>query len=213
MRGGVVPRRKPASARANRETRDIGLIRAVTVGVPDAPTMPNGADLPDEVRDAWVRFWGSDVSGLVVDADRPALDRLFVNYAIHEAMMATWLAEPFTLGSTGQVTSHPAAKEAAALEARISAAEDRFGISPSARLKLGIVLGAAAKSLEEMNRAFQAAGDLEDEDDLDPRLGAVVEVVEGAPAKKQSTRPPRAAPVARRSRGAVDADDADPRRG
>jgi len=208
-----MPRRKPASARQNRETRDIGLVRQATVGTPDPPEMPNGGELPVEVLHAWAEFWRSDVSGLVVAADRPMLDRLFVNYAIHQTMMATWMAEPFTLGSTGQVTLHPAGKIAADLEARILPLEDRFGISPSARLKLGIVLGAAAKSLEDMNRAFKGGSeDDEDDDEFDPRQ-AVIEVVDTTPKPRPRAKRAEVAPVSRRPRREVDAADADPRGG
>lgn len=167
-----MPRRKPATARQNRETRDIGLVRRANGTVPDCPKVNGKAMLPAVVA-AWSMFWSSDVAGLVVDADRLALERLFGMYDLRERMMRTYLVEPFSSGSTGQLKIHPAGAEVASLDARILQLEDRFGITPAGRLKLGIVLGAAAKSLEEMNATFnedteQQAGTYED-----PRLRVI----------------------------------------
>ncbi|MDO8391049.1 MAG: hypothetical protein Q7V57_11215 [Actinomycetota bacterium] len=128
------------------------------------------------VAAAWATFWKSDVAGLVVDADRPALDRLFEYYELRARMLTAFMSEPFSTGSTGQTVVHPAAKEMASLDTRIVALEDRFGITPAGRLKLGIVLGAAAKSLEEMNARFTdgAGGEEEDDDEVDPRRAGAI---------------------------------------
>lgn len=163
-----MPRRKPASARANRETRDIGLARLARSGVPECPK-PNGKPMLAVTRAAWATFWGSDVAGLVLDADRPALDRLFSLYDLRERMLRAYLKTPFSTGSLKQVTIHPAAKELASLDGRIVALEHDFGITPAGRLKLGIVLGAAAKSLEAMNDAFNDDSDEDSGEELDPR--------------------------------------------
>lgn len=138
-------------------------------GIPDVPRHHKKPLLARTVK-AWEMFWTSEISGLVVDADREALDRLFCLYDTRERMQRTFLEKPFTTGSTGQTVVHPAAKEVAALDERILRLEDRFGITPSARLKLGIVLGAAARSLEEMNRDFDT---YEEEDDVDPRSNVI----------------------------------------
>lgn len=168
-----MPRRKPATARQNRETRDIGLARRRAGAVPVCPKV-NGKPLLAETRQAWATFWESDVSGLVLDADRPALERLFGMYDVRERMLRTYLAQPFSTGSTGQLKMHPAAAEVASLDGRIQALEDRFGITPAARLKLGIVLGAAAKSLEDLNATFlDDADEAGDEVDEDPRLRVI----------------------------------------
>lgn len=166
-----MPRRKPATARQNRETRDIGLVRLRQHGVPPCPKL-NGRPMLVCTQRAWASFWSSDVAGLVLDADRPALDRLFGMYDMRERMQRTGLAEPFSAGSTGQLVVHPALKEVASLDARIQTLEDRFGITPAARLKLGIVLGAAAKSLEDLNASF-TSDDAEGDDEEDPRLRAI----------------------------------------
>lgn len=169
-----MPRRKPASARANRETRDIGQARLAKAGAPACPKA-NGKPMLAVTQTAWTNFWRTEVAGLVVDADRPALDRLFGMYDLRERMMRAYLADPFSRGSTKQLVVHPASREVASLDGRIQSLEDRFGITPAARLKLGIVLGAAAKSLEAMNDAFSD----DDEDDIevddDPRKVVSIE--------------------------------------
>jgi len=43
-----------------------------------------------------------------------------------------------TTGSTGQVVVHPAARMVADIEGRLSSLEDRLGLNPEARLRLGI---------------------------------------------------------------------------
>ena len=118
---------------------------------------------------AWSSFWQSDLSGLVLAADRPALARLFRMYDMRERLERVYQKQPFSVGSTGQLVSHPASKEIASLDGRILALEDRFGITPMGRLKLGVTFGAAAKSLEALNAEF--GDDTEDEDPrTDPRI-------------------------------------------
>jgi P27 family predicted phage terminase small subunit len=167
-----MPRRKPAAARQNRETRDIGLVRNPSGEVPACPTLA-GKEMSTSVRSAWESFWASSIASLVLEADMVALVRLFECYELRERMMRVWLVEPFVLGSTKQVVAHPASREVASLDARIAALEEDFGITPASRLKLGIVLGAAAKSLEEINSAFDNEPEQEDDRYSDPRLRAI----------------------------------------
>jgi hypothetical protein len=57
------------------------------------------------------------------------------------------------------------------LEDKIQALEDSLGLSPAARYRLGILVGAAHKSLEEMNAEIVASA--ESSDEPDPRLDAL----------------------------------------
>lgn len=166
-----MPRRKSPQERQRSNTADVGLVVAGgPIEPPPPPHPPKGKLLTATVR-AWDAFWTSDLAALVLDADRPALDRLFGMYDLRERMHRALLEQPFTEGSTGQTVVHPAAKELASLDGRIVALEDRFGITPMGRLKLGVVLGAAARSLDEMNRSWSD----DDEAEPDPRLRAVVD--------------------------------------
>lgn len=71
-----------------------------------------------------------------------------------------------TTGSTGQLALHPLYKHVSTLDEKITALEDRFGLTPLARLKLGAQLGDAAKSLDQLNRALTED---DGEDVPDPR--------------------------------------------
>lgn len=122
------------------------------------------------VRAWWAAFWASDIAGATLDADMPALIRLFEMYEQRERLIAVYVVEPFATGSTGQLSMHPAAKEIASLDARIERGEGSFGITPDGRLKLGIVMGAAARSLEDLNRAFADARNADVDDDPRSRV-------------------------------------------
>lgn len=159
------PTRKPPATRQRRNTPDIGDARKAKSGPPAAPH-PDGKRLLVQTVNAWKEFWESDLSGLVLQADRPALARLFRMYDMRERLDRTYQKQPFSVGSTGQLVSHPAAKEIASLDSRILALEDRFGITPMARLKLGVTFGAAAKSLEAINADFN---ETDEDEETDPR--------------------------------------------
>lgn len=126
-------------------------------------------------RESWAAFWASELASLVLPADRSALVRLWSLYDMRERMLRAAVVAPFVEGSTGQMTTHPALKEVGSLDGRITALEDRFGITPKGRLALGITMGAAAKSLAEMNRQF-SAGSTADGGGPDPRRAAAVDV-------------------------------------
>ena len=77
---------------------------------------------------------------------------------------------------------NPAARELATLDGRLLALEDRFGITPLARMKLGIAIGEAARSLEDLNAEFEED---EDEPDQDPRR-AVIDTEEAKQSRSRA---------------------------
>jgi hypothetical protein len=161
-----VSTRKPAERRQRgSRTADVGTITPLPTTSPPAPH-PTGHRLLDDTVEAWDSFWDSPVSALVNSADMPALRRLFQMYDSRERFEREVRKQPYTTGSTGQVVVNPATKEIASLDSRIDRLEERFGITPKGRLGLGVVLGQAQRSLEEMNRAFD---DDTDEEEHDPR--------------------------------------------
>lgn len=157
----------PAPRKSNRQNpRDTPPELEVLPGgrgqVPDLPRPAN--ELLKATKDGWTSFWTSDLSQYVKsDSDRAALGRLFCLYDERERLYRVYRKQRVTKGSTGQLVMHPAAKEIASLDARIVQLEDRFGLSPMARLKLGVKFGEAVASLDEINRR------LESDDDEDPR--------------------------------------------
>lgn len=144
--------------------------------VPDvpAPPKPGGKALLAVTVQAWEAFWSSPaLAGLVQPADLAALHRLFVLYDDRERMERAYRAQPFTAGSTGQMVVNPAAREIASMDPRISQLEDRFGLTPMARLKLGLTFGEAQRSLDAINREFDADDDEAEDEEEDPRLRVI----------------------------------------
>jgi P27 family predicted phage terminase small subunit len=160
-----MPQRKARARRQGRATSDLGIVEVSPVG--DVPAVPRGFLV--ETRRAWSAFWQSELASLVTEADHPALVRLFRLYDARARFAKIVVAEPMVAGSKGQTRVSPAAGELASLDARIVTLEDRFGLSPLARFRLGVMFGAAARSIESLNAEF--AGD--DRDDEDPRSRVV----------------------------------------
>lgn len=165
--------KKPADRRQGRGTADMGLVEATrVVEIPDPPH-PAGSRLRAETVVAWESFWRSELASLAKESDHPALVRLFRMYDMRASFEAMVLAQPMVAGSKGQPRVNPITSEIASLDSRIVALEDRFGLSPAARLKLGVTFGAAARSLEELNREFERGRDNDEGDDEDPRLRVI----------------------------------------
>lgn len=105
----------------------------------DSPAPPAG--LLKKTRAAWVDFWASDVAQAIEAAsDMPMLERLFRLRDDRERAHRAYRADPLIQGSQGQSVLNPMAQVVKTCDAEIRALEDRLGLSPQARLRLGIVL-------------------------------------------------------------------------
>jgi P27 family predicted phage terminase small subunit len=150
---------KPKPLRQNSERRDIGLV-SIEGKLAEAPPAPKG--LLKSSVDTWVAFWRSPTARLVqADTDLPALIRLWSLYDEHERCYRASREDRLVLGSQGQYVLNPLYRQMVTLETEIRNLEDRFGLSPMARLKLGVTFGDAARSLADIN------ANLEDDDDAD----------------------------------------------
>jgi len=170
---------------------------AVPGGKLDPPVAPAG--LLKATREDWVAFWRSPLGTLVVEADYPALRRLFTLYDERARAYQGYRRQRLAPGSMGQPGLNPLFSAMKSFDAEIRALEDRFGLSPIARLRLGVALGEAAKSLDELNRSLDADDD-PDEFAADPRVrvvesagGSVAADVgaEGVPVDRTVPRPRR----------------------
>lgn len=119
----------------------------------------------------WAAYWTSPVAKLVdAVSDLPALERLFWLYDdLERSRLAVAETGHVIKGSKGQTVMNPLLRHMQAQAAETRQLEDRFGLSPRARLSLNLTLGQAAQSLADLNAPFLADGG---EDD-DPRLDAV----------------------------------------
>lgn len=139
--------RKPAGRRQNRVTKDLTPVPSVPVEVPK----PSSTWLKI-TRDGWEELWSSDLASQILPTDRPALTRLYdwrdeLERTRRQMRVMTREAskEPLVEGSQGQPVRNPMfqvldvlMRSALAIEARIVALEDRLGLSPKARLGLGV---------------------------------------------------------------------------
>jgi P27 family predicted phage terminase small subunit len=152
--------RKPADRRQpGSKTHDIGVVRALPAHVPAIPKP--APHWREEVVEGWNDYWSSPMAGQVTKpTDAPALRRLFDLRHRYLVALDAFDAEPIVVGSTGQPTMSPWAQEVHRLEAAVSKGEDKFGLTPSARLKLGVTyeegVSLAARNADLL-RSFQAS--------------------------------------------------------
>ncbi len=167
-----MPGRKSPDRRQGRGTTDVVVPFRSEIEVPPLPSPAGGRVLASTKR-AWTAFWEDQLlAPMVRPADMAPLVRLFHLYDERERAVKAYRAERAVTGSTGQLVVNPFEKAVASMDARIDKLEERFGITPKARLALGIAMGAAAKSLEDINRGFEDDDDTEGEEH-DPRVTAI----------------------------------------
>jgi P27 family predicted phage terminase small subunit len=153
--------KKPVEKRQGRGTVDVGLVPSSGVGlVPDPdPTWAEGT------LERWGEFWGSPLSQQVEASDYGALRRLFWLYdEIERLIVALGKTGRVVVGSQGQPRANPLYKQVSEFQAECRQLEDRFGLSPKARLALGITYAEAAMSLDALNARLAAR--IEDVEDV-----------------------------------------------
>lgn len=128
----------------------LSLVPADEPAPPPIPPAPRGLLRVTQTR--WRTYWASPVASAVIEADRGSVDRLFRYYDQWERMMREVAASPFTEGSQGQIVKHPANGLIDRLEAHISKLEGELGLTPLARSRLGIAVGQARLTADELNR-------------------------------------------------------------
>ena len=139
----------PEQRQRHGETPQLAVIRATTRPV-NVPT-PEAGWLA-RTRTAWTAFWRDGIAQLVTPVDGEAARRLFGLYDARQRFWAVFLKAPYSRGSTGQQVLNPAGAFALQLDARIERLERAFGITPAARLQLGVTLGEAKRSLDDLAR-------------------------------------------------------------
>lgn len=122
-----------------------------TLRTPDhTPPVPVGIDTR-----LWQQLWTSGVSR----AWDPAVDSIVVERYLHA--LRRWidaqdeldlLSSPITIGSQGQPVVHPITKVVDQLENRLAQLEKELGLTPMARARLGLTLGSAQLTAEQINK-------------------------------------------------------------
>ncbi len=154
--------KKPADLRQRRGTADVGAV----VVAPSRQVPVADSAWRESTVERWVVFWGSPLASQVEPSDEGAFRRLFKLYDEIERM---WEAIEVTgrvvEGSQGQPRPNPLYKQVQEFQAEARQLEDRFGLSPMSRLRLGITFADAQASLDGLN-ARLAAKMSEVDDDL-----------------------------------------------
>ncbi len=160
--GSRGPLPKEEGKRQNRRARsNMRLIEqhdAAPVIVPDPPD-----GLSPRQMASWSEFWQSELSRLVKTTDHAPVRRLWAYYQQHEDLTSIFAKGRMVAGSTGQPRLNPALDGLMKLETAIVRLENELGLTPSARLRLGITFADAASSLDQLNERIQA--DLDTDDD------------------------------------------------
>ncbi len=156
------PSPKPVERRQHRARGDLGLV-ALDGGEVEVPAPPKG--VLKATRDWWTELWTSPLAQAYETTDVPSLRRLAELYDERKRAYDAFKRQRLTAGSSGQPRLNPLGKFIHELDVEIRNLEDRFGLSPMSRLKLGVQFGEAHKSLEALNEAMNAS------DERDPREG------------------------------------------
>lgn len=147
--------RKTPERRQNRATKDLDVVDAEVVEL--APAGDNDVPEPDrewlaETKRQWYETLRSQLAGHYHETDMAALHRLFMwrdeltrARRSAKAMRRQANSEALVTGSKGQPVANPLFDVAASLDAqaltiegKVTALEDRLGLSPKARLGLGL---------------------------------------------------------------------------
>jgi P27 family predicted phage terminase small subunit len=146
-------------------------LEAITGGMAPVEVPVPPAGLLKGTRERWSAYWASPVAQLADPvSDLAALVRLFRLYDdLERSHNAVRRQGHMVRGHRDQQVMNPLLKHMQLLMAEVRQLEDRFGLSPRARLSLNVTLGEAAKSLADLNAEFTAGGD----DDDDPRFDIV----------------------------------------
>ena len=135
---------KPASERAKNRTK--------TAKTP-VPKPPKG--LLSATKQLWKAFWNSPVSHAVdLAADRYRLERWINCVDEYERVNAAFKNTRIVKGSTGQPVLNPLSQYLQQLLAEINKAEAELGLTPLARMRLGVVYGEAKLTALELNRVL-----------------------------------------------------------
>ena len=108
------------------------------------------------VHDAWEAYWSSDlVRAVDVRTDQQAVYRFFTLLDLRERAYRSFHKEPFIEGSHGQDVVNPQGSLMLRMDQEIRMLGQELGMTPAARLRLGIQLGHARDVMERRNRTWQ----------------------------------------------------------
>lgn len=123
----------------------------LAVDVPATP--PSFADLAPVYREQaagmWVDIWSAGHGFYQASTDAYVIERYVSMQVRRSKIMATLEVDGWTsVGSQGQEILHPLARLLGDLEGKLPALEDRLGLSPEARIRLGLAVAETKSKLD-----------------------------------------------------------------
>jgi len=147
---------KAGHSKGRKEAPRLGIVPKRDETKP-APKAPGGLGAP--ARSVWRAYWRSQVSAAADrDADMHRIDRWIKAVDEYDKVLEVFRKTRLVKGSTGQPVLNPLSAYLSALEGQISRAEHELGLTPMARLRLGITYGEAQLTALELNRQLDQLG-------------------------------------------------------
>ena len=156
--GSRGPLPKEEGKRQNRRARSN--LRLIEQHDPASVVVPNPPEgLSASNLESWDEFWHSELSQLVKRTDLASVRRLWDYYQQHEDLTGIFAKGRMVAGSQGQPRLNPALDGIMKLEGAILRLENELGLTPSARLRLGITFADASNSLDALAQKFDTVDD------------------------------------------------------
>ncbi len=140
------PKKPPAVRRGPNGTQDVQLRE----DAPETPACPRG--LLKRTRERWESYWSSDVARAVDPiADLHCVERWIVALDEYERVYPK-VRRQRTIDTMQGVVLHPLARYLVSVQRELRSAEAELGLTPMARLKLGITFQEARRTLPVAKR-------------------------------------------------------------
>jgi len=139
-------RQKPPDALAFRRA---GRYRPLVIAEGERPVPPCPEGVVTKARDAWNHLWRSPLRQAYAESDLPALHRWVWWYDqwLRTAEQITQTG-PTRSGARGDVVLRPSVRFLKACEEALQSLEEAFGMTPLARMRLGITCSEGQSTVE-----------------------------------------------------------------
>lgn len=159
--GSRGPLPKEEGKRQNRRSRSN--LRLIEQHDPTRPTPTPPEKLSARQLASWQAYFDSQLSALIKETDLPVVERLWRYYQQHEELTDVFDKARLVPGSQGQPRINPAHDAIMKLEGAIHRLENELGLTPSARLRLGITFSDATMSLEKITQQLHDDGGFDED--------------------------------------------------
>ncbi len=170
------PVRKPAGTAVDKRNGQRVLSVVGGLRVEKFPA-PRGLSKP--AKAAWDAFWDDRPAALITPSAKVVLLRWIDALDRYLRTVAEADQQPIVTGSTGQDAINPLYKVADQAMATVKDCEKQLGIGGLNAASLGLAAISEQRSLAQMNARYSEPDDVEGDDESDPRLRIVGEVVDG----------------------------------